>query len=355
MQNLHIETCPILFKDKAYLELNELIKNEDYSSIFILTDTNTQEHCSKILLQQIKTVKPIEVFEIEAGEKYKHLETCVSLWETLSEMGADRHSLLINLGGGVVTDLGGFVASCFRRGIDFIHVPTSLLGMVDASIGGKNGIGLGALKNQIGIIRNPKMILVDSNYLPTLPANELRSGLAEMVKHGLIYDQGYWNKFLHLDKLTLSDLDALIYESIKIKISVVEQDPTENGIRKILNFGHTLGHAIESYSLTHHQKHLLHGEAIAIGMLMEAYLSYKLTGLTETELLEIKQVIQKYYPTPSFSVDERKKIIDLMKFDKKNKGSQINFVLLKKIGECAIDQQVENELIHEAFDYASKA
>jgi 3-dehydroquinate synthase len=354
MQTLHIENCPIYFSSEAYNALNKSIKDQAYSSIFVLTDTQTQEHCSALFLQQIETEKRIEVLEIEAGEKNKNLDTCSQLWETLSELGADRKSLFINLGGGVVTDLGGFVASCFRRGIDFIHVPTSLLGMVDASIGGKNGVDLGMLKNQVGVIRNPKMILVDTSFLSTLPPNELRSGLAEMLKHGLIYDKQYWSMFLELDKLGAEDLDLLIYASIQIKIEVVKQDPTENGIRKILNFGHTLGHAIESFSLTHHPKPLLHGEAIAIGMLLEGYISSKLLAFPTEELQQITEVVTKYYPNPTFSFEEIEEIIQLLKYDKKNSDGNINFVLLHQIGECKIDAQVENELIYEAFEYLKK-
>lgn len=351
MQTLYIDACPIYFSSEGFKTLNQQIEEEKYSSIFILTDTNTNEHCSAYFLSRLTTEKRIEVIEFEAGEKNKTLDTCTQLWETLSELGADRKSLFINLGGGVVTDLGGFVASCFRRGIDFVHVPTSLLGMVDASIGGKNGVDLGALKNQVGIIRNPKMILVDTSFLKSLPPNELRSGLAEMLKHGLIYDKKYWEMFLELGKLTTEDLDLLIYASIQIKIEIVKQDPTENGIRKILNFGHTLGHAIESFSLTHHQNSLLHGEAIAIGMLLEAYISHQLLNFPSDELKQIKEITQTYYPNPSFSSQDIKDIIELLKYDKKNSDGNINFVLLHQIGQCKIDVQVENKLIFEAFNY----
>lgn len=354
MQALQIESCPIYFFNEAFEALNKSIKTNAYSSIFILTDTNTQENCCTFLLQKIETDKRIEVLEIDAGEKNKTLAKCTQLWETLSELGADRKSLLINLGGGVVTDLGGFVASCFRRGIDFIHVPTSLLGMVDASIGGKNGVDLGPLKNQVGVIRNPEMILIDTKFLTTLPAHELRSGLAEMLKHGLIYDKQYWEMFVELDKLDAEDLDLLIYASIQIKIAVVEQDPSENGIRKILNFGHTLGHAIESFSLSNHSKSLLHGEAVAIGMLLEAYISSKLLEFPAEELLQIKEVVTNYYQNPTFSLEEIGEIIQLLKYDKKNSDGNINFVLLHQIGECKIDAHVDNALIYEAFEYLKK-
>src|SRR5690606_29396368 len=203
-----------------------------------------------------------EILEIDAGETHKNIDTCMGVWEALSELEADRKSLLINLGGGVVTDLGGFVACTFKRGIDYVNIPTSLLSMVDASIGGKTGVDLGLLKNQIGVISNPELVLIDVTFLETLPTNQLRSGFAEMLKHGLIQDINYWNQLIALSELYTDDLEQLIYESVIIKKQVVEQDPNEDGLRKTLNFGHTLGHAIESYSLDDKDlKPLLHGEA----------------------------------------------------------------------------------------------
>ena len=192
-------------------------------------DTNTNIDCVPFFLANIDTEIAYDILEIDPGEESKNLDICLGLWETLSEYGADRKSLIINIGGGVVTDLGGFVASTFKRGIDFINIPTSLLAMVDASIGGKTGIDLGALKNQIGVINTPEIIVVDTSFLETLPQLEMRSGLAEMLKHGLIYDEKYWNQLQDLSQSTIEDLDDLIYESIIIKKTIVEQDPTEQG------------------------------------------------------------------------------------------------------------------------------
>lgn len=342
----------IYFGKPGYLQLNEMLQKLQPSKIFILTDVNTQKLCASLFLQQLKTDVSIEILEIEAGEKHKNLETCQALWETLSDFEADRKALLINLGGGVVTDLGGFIASTFKRGVSYINIPTSLLGMVDASVGGKTGIDLGHLKNQIGVINNAEMVLIDVAYLATLPQQEMRSGLAEMLKHGLIYDELYWDKMKDLSKLSSNDLEQLIYESVIIKNTIVCQDLEEDGIRKTLNFGHTLGHAIESYFMQNTaKKSLLHGEAIAIGMILAAYLSNKLTDLSTHELQEIKTTILHSFERVAFTQKDVQPIIDLLKFDKKNSHGNINFVLLKEIGKPIIDCKVPNALIEEAFNF----
>ncbi len=342
----------IYFGKPGYSQLNTILEKLKPSKIFILTDSNTQKFCASLFLQQLQTNIDIEVLEIEEGEKHKNLETCQALWETLSDFEADRKALLINLGGGVVTDLGGFVASTFKRGISYINIPTSLLAMVDASVGGKTGIDLGYLKNQIGVINNPETVLIDVAYLTTLPQEEMRSGLAEMLKHGLIYDADYWEKMKDLSKLTSNDLEQLIYESVIIKNTIVCQDLEEDGIRKTLNFGHTLGHAIESYFMQNTaKKSLLHGEAVAIGMILAAYLSTKLTGLSGKELAEIKAVILHNFQRVAFADEDIQPIIDLLKFDKKNSHGNINFVLLEQIGKPIIDCKVSNSLIKEAFNF----
>ena len=210
MQSISANGYPIYFTETGYNALNETLSTQQYSSIFILVDSHSNTHCLPNFLPNLATEIPIEIIEFESGESSKNIETCVQIWEALTELGADRKSLIINLGGGVVTDLGGFVASTFKRGIDFIHVPTTLLAMVDASVGGKNGVDLGHLKNQIGVINVPKMVLIDSTYLETLPQNEMRSVLAEMLKHGLIYDANYWKQFLDLSQLDFADFDSLI-------------------------------------------------------------------------------------------------------------------------------------------------
>lgn len=340
----------IHFDKNSYNLLQKFIEEKKYSKIFILTDENTYEFC----LPKFLSLFPfeVEIIEIEAGEPNKNIETCVGVWETLSDLQANRKSLLINLGGGMVTDLGGFVASTYMRGIDFINIPTSLLAMVDASVGGKTGVDLGILKNQIGVINTPKKVIIDADYLETLPPRELRSGLAEMFKHGLISSENYWKKLTTLQQKTTDDLLQLIYESVQIKNEIVREDPTEKGLRKILNFGHTLGHAIESFSLTQKtEKQLLHGEAIAIGMILESYISYKEMNFLFQKCDEIKQVLQHYFPVKNFSEEDIREIFSLLKHDKKNTSEQINFVLLKNIGSPVIDCPTDFNTIKEAFSY----
>lgn len=342
----------VYFNQEGYERLNGFIADNYFSKIFILVDGNTHIHCLPSFLGRLETDLPVEIIEMEAGEENKSLETCNGIWNVLSELGADRKSLLINLGGGVVTDLGGFIAATFRRGISAIHFPTTLLAMVDAAVGGKNGINLGSLKNQIGVIQPPRMVVADTSFLQTLPEAEMRSGLAEMLKHGLIQDKKYWRKLSDLSKLDLSELDMLIMESILIKENVVKQDPKEEHLRKSLNFGHTLGHAIESYFLEEPSKEkLLHGEAVAAGMVLAAFLSAKTEDFPQEDLQEIKKVISEMYGIIQFTRSDQDEIIELLKFDKKNEAGKINFVLLRNIGEPVIDRQVSNELIYEAFDY----
>ncbi|WP_304132954.1 3-dehydroquinate synthase [Mesonia mobilis] len=342
----------IFFGQEVYSQLNTYIKDTQPSKLFLLVDEHTQANCASFFLQQLETDITIEIIEIEAGEEHKTIETCNGVWQTLSELDADRKSLLLNLGGGVVTDLGGFVASTFKRGIAYINIPTTLLAMVDASVGGKTGVDLGNLKNQIGVISNAEMVLIDVGYLATLPQNQMKSGLAEMLKHGLIQDQAYWKKMSDLSQLSLVDLEQLIYESVIIKNNVVTEDLNEDGIRKTLNFGHTLGHAIESYFLTNTEKKtLLHGEAIAIGMILAAYISNRITTLSHEEVSEIKTVLLQTFEKVSFTEKDIEQIIELMKYDKKNSHGNINFVLLEKIGQCKIDCTVPNDVIYQAFAY----
>lgn len=352
MKSITANASTIHFNENCYTALNEHLKINNFSKIFILVDENTHRYCLPDFLTELETEAEIEIIEIEAGEIHKTIETCYGVWSSLSDLDADRKSLLINVGGGVVTDLGGFVASTFKRGIAYINVPTTLLAMVDASVGGKTGVDLGHLKNQIGVISTPDLVLIDTRFLKTLPQNQMRSGLAEMLKHGLIQDVNYWNKFKDLSKLSLEDLDTLIYESVIIKKNVVDEDPFENGLRKTLNFGHTLGHAIESYFLSNHnKKDLLHGEAIIIGMILAAYISTKLVQFPEEITAEIKALFLSYYDKVNIDKSEYQSIIDLLKYDKKNHHGNINFVLLENIGSPKIDCLVDEAIIIDAFNY----
>ena len=342
----------IVFNNEGYALFNQHIAEANYSIIFILVDTNTHEHCLSRFLSNLETETPLEIIEIDAGEAYKTIETCSGVWAALSELNCDRKSLIINVGGGVVTDLGGFVACTFKRGIDYINVPTSLLAMVDASVGGKTGVDLGTLKNQIGVISNPEMVLVDPWFLGSLPLEQLRSGYAEMLKHGLIADPEYWEKVSQNRYDDLDSIGQLIHRSITIKNKVVLEDPREDHLRKTLNYGHTLGHAIESYFMNQPaQKQLLHGEAIAIGMILAAFLSREISGLTDKQLQEITQGIFPFYEKVSFTNEDINDILDLLKYDKKNSHGQINFVLLERIGQPIINKKVSNELILSAFEF----
>ncbi len=349
MKSIQAVTYPVHFQEKAYKELSNLIVEKNYSTIFILVDENTMECCYPKFITNLSTDKKIEVIEIEAGEIHKNIETCVGVWNVITELGGDRKSLLITLGGGVITDLGGFVASTFKRGIDFVNIPTTLLSIVDASVGGKTGIDLGVLKNQIGLFSNPQMVLVDTNFLSTVSEREIKSGLAEILKYGITYDVKLFNEIKESKDLKIKDL---IFRSIEIKNEVVLQDPKEKNLRKILNFGHTLGHAIESFYLESSDKeNLTHGEAIAIGMVCESYISSKLLGFPSKKVIDIKQVVLSIYNKTELLKEDFLSIIDLLKHDKKNVNGQVNFVLLEDFESYKLDCKVSEKLIIESLEF----
>ena len=349
MKSIKAVTYYVHFKQKGYEELNALLLKKDYSSIFILVDENTLELCYPSFIPLLETDKRIEIIEIESGEINKNLDTCSGVWNALTELSADRNSLLITLGGGVITDLGGFVASTYKRGIDFVNIPTTLLSMVDASVGGKTGVDLGVLKNQIGLFANPEIVIIDEDYLATLNERESRSGLAEIIKYGLTYDI----KLLDLiNNFNLLNINELIHRSIEIKNGIVLQDPKENGLRKVLNFGHTLGHAIESYFLESKNKiNLTHGEAIAIGMVCESYLSHKVLQLSKEKIMIVKNMIDVMYEKVVIDVSDYNPIFDLLKHDKKNSNGQVNFVLLNDFEDFKLDCKISNELLIQSIEF----
>lgn len=332
---------PIWFGEEAFTQLKLYIEKGDFSSIFFVVDENTHDMCLPYLLQSLEDLPRCEVLEVEAGEETKSSEVLVQLWMVMSELKADRHSLVINLGGGVITDLGGFLAGTYMRGLPFINIPTSLLAMVDASNGGKNGINLGHFKNRVGLFQKPEAVCVIPDFLETLTRREVVSGFAEMLKHGLIADAEYWNSLQSFN--TALDVPSLemIKQSIEIKQSFIDQDFKEMGPRKALNFGHTIGHAIESLSLKTAEP-LLHGEAIALGMMAEALLSERYAALPSKQLTEILTAIGEFYSNVSFKASAEE-LLEVMLGDKKNRGDELRFSLITEIGNAVVDVPVSAE------------
>ncbi|WP_347216458.1 3-dehydroquinate synthase [Chryseobacterium sp.] len=333
-----------------FSQLNDFLHEKTFSKIFILVDENTHEYCLPVLLGNMETDLGFEILEIEAGEEMKNIQTANQLWEILTEMQADRKALVINLGGGVITDMGGFVASTYKRGIQFINIPTTLLSMCDASIGGKTGIDLMHYKNMVGTFAFPEQIFIYPKFLETLPFKELRSGFAEMLKHGLIADKAHWNQLIQIHKIDVEAVTPYIQNSMDIKQDVVEKDFHESNIRKTLNFGHTIGHAVESLCLQQ-ENPILHGEAVAMGMICEAHLAYLENLISEEDSKIIIENIQRYYPYLDISDFKDEDITVLLLNDKKNVDSKINFSLLTGIGECNYDYQCTQKNILESLSF----
>ena len=334
----------INFLDDNFTELNVLVKKINPSKIFILVDENTHEYCLPTLLGNLETHAPFEIIEIEAGEESKNIQTTVQLWEILAEFEADRKSLMLNLGGGMVSDLGGFVSSAYKREIKFINIPTTLLAMVDASIGGKTGIDHQFYKNIIGTFSHPEAVFIFPPFLKTLSKKEIRSGFAEMLKHGLIANHQHWNHLISTPELSIEKISPLIAPSANIKLEMVLADFKEENIRKTLNFGHTIGHAVESLFLKI-GKPILHGEAVALGIICETYLSYLEQLISEEITLHIIQNIQQFFPHLSISLFSDEEIINLILQDKKNNHGKINFSLLSDIGQANYNYQSSLENI----------
>ena len=333
----------VIFTDEVSKKLADLVVQGHYDKVGLLVDENTKKHCLPLL-----ETEGWFVIEIESGEKNKQLQTCISIWEELTLLQFTRRSLLINLGGGVITDMGGFVAATYKRGIAFINVPTTLLAQVDASIGGKIGVDFQQLKNHIGLFQEPLAVFLDTLFLKTLPGEQLRSGYAEILKHGLIADAEYWKQLKAQNLEEIEDWRSLLRRSVAIKGEVVASDPFEKGKRKILNFGHTLGHAIETHFLDSTTP-LLHGEAVAIGMILESFLSSKIAGLANEIVNEIAQVIVNNYP--HHALTDYQEISHHLLHDKKNDQGRINYSLLSSIGQCQWDQQVPESMIKDALAF----
>lgn len=355
MKSIRSTDYDVHFGAPGYQKLSDYLEDNFCSQIFVMVDSNTKRECLPILLEKTDLQGRIRLIEIPAGEKFKNLNTCMEVWQEMSDLGGDRKSLLINLGGGVISDMGGFIASCFKRGVRFINIPTTLLSMVDASVGAKTGIDLGVLKNQIGLFSSPEMVLIDMSYLTTVPQRELRSGLAEIIKYGYTFDRNLWEEIKEFEGIDLERIRLLVHRSVEIKNDVVLNDLHETGLRKTLNFGHTAGHAIESYFLESENKRpLTHGEAIASGMVAELYYSSKVLGLPIELSAELRDFVRRFYGKLDLNEADCDPIIELMKFDKKNVSGRINFVLLQDMESCKIDQQVSPDLIREGLLYSSK-
>lgn len=361
MKEVKTKQYSIYIGTHFFPQLRQLIS--EYQSVFILVDENTKRNCLKAIKPAVN--RELQIIQIKSGEKNKTLRTCEKIWRELSRQNADRKSLLINLGGGVICDIGGFCASTYKRGIDFINIPTTLLSQADASVGGKTGIDFVSYKNLIGTFSFPKAVFVNPDFMKTLPKRELISGFAEIIKHALIADKEYWKTISSQTPWERKEWSNIIFHSIEIKNKIVSTDPYENGPRKVLNFGHTIGHAIET-ALLKTRKPLLHGEAIAIGMICELYLSRKVLGLQMEEMGEIIAfIIRVFKPKPI--TQSIKQLINLMKQDKKNMGLdsqsgiknydsinedlKINFTLISSIGKAKIDTFCTYKLIEESITY----
>ncbi len=327
---------------------NQAIEKADYSKIAVLVDENTAKYCLPIFKE--KTTFEYETIQIAAGEIHKNIETCQQIWQAMMRLEMNRNAVLINLGGGVIGDMGGFCASTFKRGMAFVQLPTTLLAQVDASVGGKLGIDFEEVKNSIGVFNNPKGVFIYPDFLKTLSEREVRSGFAEIIKHSLIASSTEWQKIISISDLRHTNWDNLLLPSLYIKRDIVTKDPFERGIRKALNFGHTIGHAVESYFLKTN-KPLLHGEAVAIGMVCESYLSYQKTGLKKSELDLITTFIIQRYGKPSIPETAFEELLAIMQQDKKNESQAINFTLLHSIGDAIVNQTANRAEIKAALGF----
>ncbi len=349
-------------KSNGYLiEINDLdassfqdLMENNYATSrkIIIVDENTNEFCLEYLLTTFDFLRDAEVILIPEGESSKVLDLCAQIWETWTDYQIDRKDVVLNLGGGIVTDIGGFTASIYKRGIDFINIPTTLLAMVDASIGGKTGVDLGKYKNQLGLFADPKAVFIDPAFLQTLPVGEMYNGFAEMLKHGLIVNAKHWSDLSGLKEVEKEISNELIYTSLSIKNGIVLEDPFEGGLRKKLNFGHTIGHALEGHFVT--KDPISHGYAVALGILAESFISFKKNFITLSELNEIEKVLLSNYESIDLSNENLHEIYQLMLNDKKNEQQKILCVLLIGIGESVINQEISEQEILESLEYLNR-
>ena len=341
----------IIKSNNIGIDIDKAIKSIRHDKLFILTDKNTYQYCYPII-KNTPSISIAKIIIILADDKNKTIESLCKVWEELTQNGATRHSLLINLGGGMVTDLGGFAAATFKRGIKYINIPTTLLGAVDAAVGGKTGINFAGYKNEIGAFYASEQVIISTEFFHTLSNEAILSGYAEMIKHALIHSAIDLDKLLNfpLDIIDYSQLNELLFRSVGIKRGIVEQDPYEKNIRKALNLGHTTAHALESFAISQNRP-IPHGYAVAWGIIVELYLSHRICSFQKEKLKKTVRFIQQNYGAFNISCDNYEILFEIAKHDKKNQGDEINFTLLSEIGNVKIDQTAEKELIFEAFDF----
>lgn len=343
---------PVFMGTHALAHLDQWLARQPASTkCFILGDGTTMAQCLPELLAHVPALRGAHTMQVRSGEQSKDVEVCRALWTHLAEQHADRQAVLVNLGGGVITDLGGFVAATYKRGIRFIHVPTTLMGMVDAAIGGKTAIDLGGVKNLVGAFADPEGTYLHTAFLRTLGKRELLNGVAEMVKHGLVRDAEHWNQVRRAPLHNLEALAPLIERSAAIKAEVVAEDPREQGLRKLLNFGHTIGHALEAFAMESTQRSLLHGEAVAIGMVCATWLSWR-TGLLDRDRMNaVEEHLMGLYPAFHFQATDEHRILELMRNDKKNSSGEFRFTLLTGIGSAEVDVPITAAQTAEALEH----
>ncbi|MBT6836360.1 MAG: 3-dehydroquinate synthase [Bacteroidetes bacterium] len=340
----------IIFDTSLQFFSEWLVQNE-YKHIFLLIDENTRKHCLPVLVSDVKILSDAQIIEIPTGEESKNLVNCEHIWSELLHNNANRDALIINLGGGLLTDIGGFAASVYKRGIPFVNIPTSLIGMIDASVGGKTGINFKSLKNQIGLFSDPDLVVICHRFLASLAQNHLLSGFGEMLKYGLILDRKLWNELKTIDiQSDLFTQTELINRCLEIKQSVVELDYYEKNYRKVLNFGHTVGHALESFFIGKSESELSHGQAVAHGLVIESIIANQCGLLSDSDTQEIEIVVFRHFQKLSLLPEYFDKLYEIMSFDKKNQNAVVNFTLLKSIGEAQIDNIVSKKGIIKALE-----
>lgn len=345
-----MEKQKIIMSDHILQAIDNAVKECEHDKLFVLMDEATERLCLPVV-EDSEWISQAHPIVIKAGDTHKDLEAISHVWSEMGQHGGTRHSLLINLGGGMVTDLGGFAASTFKRGVNFINIPTTLLSMVDASVGGKTGINFNGLKNEIGVFNNAQCVILDTEFLKTMDRENLCSGYAEMIKHGLIYDPVMWSRLMDFDiwNPDLKQLQDMVKASVGVKEAFVLRDPLEKGMRKALNFGHTFGHAFESFAMRH--KPILHGYAVAYGMVCELYLSARKAAFPTEQLHQTVRYIKDHYGKMDITCDDYPELLELMTHDKKNIAGIINFTLLSGFGQIRINQEATHGEILEALDF----